>query len=531
MIKNSVGASIEKITVCINDTALTTIINNINNINKDYSLFPLIEDVETYIKDRFKDYLKGIMSFQVTKLLEPSQKKFVHVLALGDRVTKTFINSIGEDFLLSKYLKIKLQTKEQHREAVHDGTSDKETKNSILYEFDIEKYREHTNRNNPIEDVLSIIKMLLFVDINKIFSDEISNEARTLCSLCDEIEKQVNNSIITSLKVTDTLNSSDLLFEDYFYELTQLKMDSFNKVKKINHRKQKVTFRIDSCKQYGKPKTPEEQEEEIINRAERHRNRDIAILELWDDEAQELAEITGALDDCEIKDGWFDNSYIEDEIPSEEDYIENESKLQAKKLKETCKINTVVVFLKSDDADKKGKGIKIDFLVQGALNINKFLFSDEDDTSSVATNIEDNSSPARHSPDLIEELPSMVQEIFDYGLYSFFQNMVDTVDNFNNIERPSFTPYINFIKKNAIDKDKKKQDNLIPKIILAILMDRGDRAFERDILKFFHPTQQKELNTLVTKVDEKIQYYNKEEKRERAISLLYKYFEGKVNAE
>lgn len=528
MIKNSVGASIEKITVCINDTALTTIINNINNINKDYSLFPLIEDVETYIKDRFKDYLKGIMSFQVTKLLEPSQKKFVQVLALGDRVTKTFINSIGEDFLLSKYLKIKLQTKEQHREAVHDGTSDKETKNSILYEFNVEKYREHTNRNNPIEDVLSIIKMLLFVDLNKIFSDEILNEARTLCSLCNEIEKQVNNSIITSLKVTDTLNSSDLLFEDYFYELTQLKMDSFNKIKKINHRKQKVTFRIDSFKQYGESKTPEEQEEEITNRAERRKNREIAFLERDNDEIHELAILTGAADDCEIDtDDWFDGRDIEDELPSEEVYIENERKLKAKKLKETCKINTVVVFLK-DDLGQEGKSIKIDFLVQGALNINNLFFTDEDNISSIDTDIDDNSSPARHSPDLIDELPSMVQEIFDYGLYSFFQNMIDIEDNFNNIERPNFNPYTNFIKKIAIDKEKKKQDNLIPKIILAILMDRGNLAFKNSILKFFKTNQKEELDNLLTELRTK--KYN-DNKKDKSIISLYKYFEGKVNAE
>ena len=528
MIKNSVGASIEKITVCINDTALITIMNM---VSKDDVIFNRLENKEEYIKNKLHGYINGIQSFNLTKTLERGQITPVYVSALEDELIETFISIIGNEFTLSKYLKIKLQTKEQHRDNIHDGTSDKETKNSILYEFDIEKYKEHTNRNNPIEDILSIIKMLLFVDINKIFSDEIVDDVRTLSDLWDEINQQVDNSIITSIKVTDTLTSYDLLFEDYFYELTQLKTDSFNKIKKINHRKQKITFRIDSFKQYGEPKTPEEQDEEIINRAERRRNKHAAFLEYDNDDACELSMITGAANDCEIDTGkWFDGGDIENELDSEEVYIENERKLKTKKIEETCKINTVVVFLK-DDLDKKDKSIKIDFLVQGALNINKLFSPNEDDTNSLETDIDDNSSPARHSPDLIDELPFMVQNIFDYGLYSFFQNMIDVVDNFANIERPSFTPYTNFIKKNAVDKGKKKQDNIIPKIILAILMDKGDRTFKNNILNFFHPVQQKELNNLVTKVDEKIQYYNKGEKREKAICRLYKYFEGKVNAE
>lgn len=548
MIKDNDGASIEKITICINDTAFINVINNI--LYKNYLFYMEREAKEQYVKVKIREYLNGITSFSTTKNCDIKQIRFLYTSTPVEQELKNeFVNSLGDEFLLSKYLKIKLQTKEQHRSGTYDGTSDKEIKNSILYEFNVEKYREYTNRNNPIEDVLSIIKMLLFLDISKLLSDVTYNNTDILQNLWDEINTQVDNSIITSLKVTDTLNSSDLLFEDYFYELTQLRMDSFNKVKKINHKKQKITFRIDSFKQYGEPKTSEEQEEEILESAQNVRNKDLAFLKKCNRTNYIDAIESGALADCGIdSENWFGISAheyyddyedtrtsieaeLEDELDDEEAYIEQARKNSAKKLKETCKINTLVAFLKSDASDNKGKGIKIDFLVQGTLNVYKLLFPDEYNMKNSNTDTDDNFSPARHSPDLINQLPFMVQDIFNDGLYSFFQNMVDTVDNFSSIERPSFTPYTNFITKNAIKKESKKQDNLVPKIILAILMDRGGKAFERTILKFFHPTQRKELNTLVTKVDEKIQYYNKEEKRERAISLLYKYFEGKVNAE
>lgn len=518
MIKDSVGASIEKVTVCINDTALTSIMDKI--IEK-VSLSEYFIDIEDQVKDELEDYLNGIQSFGCTKSISVAHKKCLQMVNANEELIKTFINSIDKDFTLSKYLKIKLQTREQHRAGVYDSTSDKKAKNSILFECDIAKYKEHTNRDSGIEDILTLIKMLLFVDINKIFPYIFSGSDISKIDLWDGISQQIDESIVTSFKLTDTLNSADLLYEDYFYELGQLEMDSFSKIKKINYKNQKITFRIDSFKQYGELKTPEEVEDEIFDKAVAQREKEISVLEADEDE-DDFAELMIAASEHNVDIDVGLNSGIEETLPSIASYIEHELKLREKKLEKTCTIDTVIVFLK-DESCKKGKRIKIDFQVQGAQNIYKLLFPVEAELENI-----DNERIKKISQEIIPIISEQVQEIFNNGLYSFFMNMPATDNNFEGIKTPYYTPSLNFIKKDVVDAGKKKQDGIISKIILAILMYHRNLAFRNWVLNFFERKQRKELEEFHSKLSSKIYNYNK---KENAIISLFKYFGGNVDAQ
>lgn len=522
MIKNSIGASIEKITVCINDTTLTTLLDNID-IDESFFVKGKIENSKVYIKEKLQKYIKGLQSFNCTKSVTSHfLKLYTAPLSslFDDGIVETFVGSIGKGFTLAKYLKIKLQTKEQHRDGVYDRTNDKEARNSILFEFNLSKYKEYTNRDDGIEYVLPLIKMLLFLDINITFPELIIQTAGSMITLIEELSSKVDNSIVTSFKLTNTLNSSDLLFEDYFYELTQLEMDSSNKRKHINYRKQKITFRIDSFKQYGKIKTLEEQEDEIFKSAKKAQKRDRASVAYHNEQESELAYDTGAAAAHGLDlDTWFDED--ESEEDNFDNYVEGTRIYKAKMLEKTCKIDTVMVFLK-DDLNKHGKGIKIYFQVQGAPNVNKLIYPVESEIENI-----NNETLAKPSQETIHRIYNSTQEIFSNGLYSFFLNMSATDNDFEDIKKPNFTPNINFIKKDCVDTSKQKQDNLIPKIIFTILIDSGAKALKNSIWKFLGHEQKTELNSLVGKLNTKRYNYNKKDK---AIISLCKYFEGEIDA-
>lgn len=550
MIENN-GALINKITVCIDDISLATIMNKITDFYKYWSWDDKVElenrtiNIEDEIKAGLDRYINSLQSFTYTKSYSLLQNGELDLFNFVDRrMIPEFYNSIGEGFTLSKYLKVKIQTKEQGRCCIHDGISDKETKKSILYEFDIEKYREYTKQDNGLEYVLPLIKMLLFVDLRTVFNDLFIDP--TLLQMLDftkEIENKIDCSIITALNITDTLNSTDLLYEDYFYELTQIRTDSLNKLKKINHRKQKVTFRIDSFKQYGNPKSIEEQEKAILESAQDLKDKELASLKCINKAFYRDAIESGAAakhdinteklygipayepynnrdDDTDIE------SQLEDQLPDDELYIGQVRTHKSKMVEKTSKRHISVSFYK-DDKNKNGREIKIDFLVEGKKNVEKLLCLGESEAED-EDKINRNNSVPKHSPYIIDLLLIEQQVVFDYGLYSLFQSISDVEEEFKYINKPLFSAYTNFIRKDCIDEAKTKQDNLIPKIILAILMDKGNKEFQNSILNFFEPSQQKDLSNLLDKLRKK--KYN-ENKKESALISLYKYFEDKINAE
>lgn len=496
---NNINASVSRITACINDKSLMDIMNNIIRSRVEPHAYMVRK---AYIKAKVNECLQSIKLTNLKRQYEEQNLFDYHdkipLKYVSEDILKKYNECAYDSFYLQKVLKLDTQIQERSRKKVYDGISNTEVQNSLQFKFDISKYEKHTNDKNGLQYVLPFIKIILFLFLINKFSNLLTNGEFTPDTLMFEINNKIDNSIITFVELTDVIKLPEAPFEDFLYEMSQLQIEDTESRIVNNYEKKTLTFDKKAFKQYGKRKTKEQIEEEI------HKY------------AKELQEE-------DIKHGEFESS---EDIPEFEYYLDLAREEKNTKLKDKLKL-AVSVFFQREGKGKNDNGIRIYFKILGMQNVNKFLYPDEFEESDYE-DPESKNTFIKSSSEVIKDISKNIQCFFNSSMYSFFKDIEKMSNNFDNIKKSTFTLTAKFLEKHLVDKTKSKQENLASQCLIISILCGKDDSYKNETLNVFAASEQKTLKRLINKLEKEI---NEANKTDKVVTILFKYFEDKFNAE
>lgn len=496
---NNINASVSRITACINDKSLMDIMNNIIRSRVEPHEYMVRK---AYIKEKVNECLKSIKLTNLKRKYNEEDLFDYHdeipLKYVSEDILNKYKKCVCGSFYLQKVLKLNTQIQERNRKKVYDGISNAEIKNSLRFEFDISKYEKYSNDKNGLQYVLPFIKIILFLFLISKFSHYYNNGEFTADNLMFEINNKIDNSIITFVELTDVIKSPEAPFEDFLYEMSQLQIEDTESRIVNNYEKKTLTFDKKAFKQYGKRKTQKQIDAEIY------------------DYAKELQEE-------DIKHGEFESS---EDIPEFEYYLDLAREEKNTKLKDTLKL-CVSVFFQREGKGKNDNGIRIYFKILGMQNVNKFLYPDEFEESDYE-DPEDNNTFIKPSDKVIKDISKNIQRFFNSSMHSFFTDIEKMSNNFDNIKKSTFTLTTRFLEKHLVGTKKSRQENLVSKCLLISILCGKEDSYKEETLSVFAASEQKFLRRLINKLEKEI---NEANKKDKAVTILFKYFEDKFNAE
>lgn len=502
----NIGASVDRITICIHFDniveMMTTLIND--------------SEQENFIRNNIISYIHGLKNKSFRRRYQNNDLYFCYselfdANVISKKFMERFNKSLDDNFEVEKYLKITPCRKEQAK----NDKNIKEDENNIYFEFDVFEYKKRTRKNDAPEYFLTLVKIFLFLELLRKFW-ELYTISFSAEKLFNGINNIVDNSIVTGLELTDTLKSSKLLYEDYFYELLQAKMNSKSNTIIKNLKKQHITFSIKEAKTY----LDEDINAKMIKRAE----------ESASDKEDEEYAFNDYLIETEIKEILQDNPFVEEKYginlydfvyslypePDIGEYFDYYLREEEKKLIHREK-NPTTIFIQKNDKVKDGKGIKIYLKLYNAKNINKFV--------SLSVNGQNNRE-VLHAREIAEEIFNNVQIIFNGVVYNVLKNIDGCEENFNNIERSTFGIEVKFIRDKILPKkSEKKKENIVPISLLVLLMAKNEAENKNRYLSMLTGEQRRNLDGLFKILKRRLAIARNTGKQ-NAVYTFYKHFEG-----